>query len=107
MSLLHWQTQNRRKPRRTAGAAGEDAKALGVALDRVEQQRRRHVLLYVELADRAELQVPVRALHLPQLAQLVDFGQPGSQIEGVPAHSWTIIGFVHRCDSSFRCWRFS
>jgi hypothetical protein len=55
--------------------------ALRVALDLVEEQRRRHILLHVQLADRAELEVPVGAADVLQLAKLLDFGEPGTEIE--------------------------
>src|SRR6185503_20528361 len=94
--FLHRQAQDRGQARRAARAAGQHAKAPGMVLDAVEEQRGRQALLDVELADRAELEIPVGALDRPQLAQLVDRREPGSQVEGVPAHWWTIIGFTHQ-----------
>jgi hypothetical protein len=72
VSTLNRQTQDRREPRRAARAAGEHAKALRIALDLVEQQRRGHLLLDVELADGAELEVPVGAAHVCQLSKFLD-----------------------------------
>src|ERR1041384_3047203 len=83
---LDRQAQERGQPGRARRAAGEHAKAFRVALDLVEEQRRRHVLLDVELADRAELEVPVGAADVPQLAELLDLGKPGAQIERI--HEW-------------------
>src|SRR5687767_1863572 len=83
--LLRSEPEDGREPRGAAGAASEHAEAPGVALDLVEQQRRRQVLLDVQLADRAELQVPVGAAHLPELAQVADLLDPRTQVERVHA----------------------
>jgi len=86
MRLLDRQAQDGREPGRARRAAGQHAEALRVALDLVEEQRRRQVLLDVQLADRAELEVPVGAAHVAQLAELLHFGEPGAQIERIAGH---------------------
>ena len=76
MRALQRKAENRGQARGAAGAAGEHAEALRIALDAVEQQRRRVGLLDVQLADRAELEVPVGALDGAQLAQALDRAEP-------------------------------
>ncbi|MNC84830.1 hypothetical protein D3C83_03980 [compost metagenome] len=91
MRLLDAEAQERGELAGAARAAGEDAKPLRVTLDLVEQQRRRRVLLDVQLADRAQLQVPVGAAHVLHLAELARLVEPGAQVERV-----AFLGFSHR-----------
>src|SRR5262249_61149601 len=61
---------------------GEDAQALGVALDIVEQQRRAFLVAY-RLGDGADLDVPVGAVDPPQLAKVLDLADEAAKVAGI------------------------
>src|SRR5258706_90806 len=91
---LDRQPEDGRQARRIAGSAGQEGEGLRIALDLGGQQRRRQVLLDVELVDRAELEVPVGAVDVLELAELLDFGQPGSQIKRVRGHEFRTTSVI-------------
>src|SRR5206468_3246564 len=97
MFSAYGQTQDGRQPRRAARAASQNAKTLRIAGNFIEKQRRRLVFFHIELADRTQLEIPIRAPHFPQLAEPLNLAQPHPQIERIPGFGLCPEGFVlHR-----------
>src|SRR5207249_2934468 len=83
MLHLYGKTQDRRQPCRAARAAGQNAKTLSVSGDLIEEQRRWLLFFYVDLTDRAEFEIPIRASDFLQLTQCFDIAQPRTQVERI------------------------
>ena len=86
-----------------AHRSGEHAVAGRIADDVVEQQRRGRLAAVVDLGDRADLQVPVRARDVLQLAQALDARDPGAQV-GRTAHPYTARDTETRAQPATQSW---
>src|SRR6185503_9654024 len=86
--------QRHRHPPRVAHRTGEHAVAGRVADDVVEEQRGRGLPAVVDLGDGADLEVPMRARDMLQLAQALDARNPRAQVGWSLAHGWMMWRYL-------------
>jgi hypothetical protein len=100
--FLDADTQDGGELARAAGAARQDAESLWKTLDLVEQQRGWRLFLNVQLADGAQLEVPIRPADVRHLAELPGFLEPGAEIKRIsffrPSHP-RLSAFVCGCSA--------
>ena len=90
IGVIGTHAQGQAEPACAVGGGGEDAKALGVALDLIKQQRRA-AFFVIDLRHTADFQIPVRTLGMGQLADGLDLFQPLAQVVVLVFHA-AILG---------------